>query len=322
MKISVIIPAYNVKNFIKRCVDSVLTQEADCDIETIIIDDGSTDGTDNVCDSFVNKPGVKVIHKQNGGLSSARNAGIDISTGDYVMFVDGDDYIVNGAIAYIVDIISVIEEPIDFIQYRYVEVENYNYHAKIPKNLSGIEVITNKYEVFNRKLSLGGIGASACSKVINRSLLNTIRFKEGIIHEDELFTAHLIDNIKYRVVYTDAELYCYVMREGSIIKSNFSSKKLDIIPVFNEQIAILKKNNYEDLASIVTSRYFVNLCLLYENACSVGDRDSAWHIRMAAMQLVKRNNIILSRKFKIIAKTLKFNLPVLQCYYLFKKYRS
>lgn len=263
MKISVIVAAYNVKAFVSNSIKSILAQQSDCEIETIVVDDGSTDGTSAVCDTFIGDKGVKVVHKPNGGLSSARNAGIDIATGDYLMFLDGDDYLVDGALAYLTKIIKSNRTPFDFIQYKYVEVEDYNYTAHKIDVAKDIEPVTDKYEIFRRKLSLGGIGASACTKLISRNALSQLRFKEGILHEDEQFTARLIDNIKDGVIYANAELYCYVMRPGSIIKSNFTKQKLDIVSVLEEQISIMESNGYEDLATEVRSRLFIVLCLQY-----------------------------------------------------------
>lgn len=322
MKISVIIAAYNVAAFVSNSIKSILTQQADCEIEIIVVDDGSTDGTSAICDSFIGNNGVKVIHKPNGGLSSARNAGIDAATGDYVMFLDGDDYLVDGALAYLVQINKNTRTPFDFIQYKYVEVDDYNYTTPKIEELKAIETVTSKHEIFKRKLSLGGIGASACTKLIKRNALEHIRFKEGIIHEDEQFTARLIDNIKDGVIFANAELYCYVMRPGSIIKSNFTKKKLDIVPVLEEQISTLENNGYDDLATGVRSRLFVGLCLLYIGARGAGDNDSSRYITSKAIALTKKGKMSLSRKFSIIASGLKYHLPMLQCYYIFKKQRN
>ena len=92
-KISVIVPVYNVKLYLHKCVDSILNQTYQ-NIEVLLIDDGSTDGSSDICDSYTEKDSrIKVVHKKNGGLSSARNTGLDMATGEYILFVDSDDYI-------------------------------------------------------------------------------------------------------------------------------------------------------------------------------------------------------------------------------------
>ena len=322
MKISVIIPAYNVESYVKYCIDSVVNQQVDCEIETIIVDDGSTDSTPSICDSYADIPSVKILHKMNGGLSSARNTGIDAATGDYFMFLDGDDYLVEGALAFLCKIALSTDTPFDFIQYKYVEVQDYNNAKNIIKAAKTVETVSDKYEIFRRKLTLGGIGASACTKLIHRSALEKVRFKEGIIHEDEQFTGQLIDNIKYGVIYVDADLYCYVMRLGSIIKSKFTNKKLDIVSVLEEHISMLERNGYEDLAIVVRSRLFVGLNLLYVGARSAGEKNSERYIVSKATALAKEGRMNLSRRFNIIALGLKYHLPMLQCYHIFKNMRN
>ena len=99
--LSIILPVYNVEKYIERCVESILTQNRE-DIEIIIVDDGATDGSPQICDKYAEKiSNIKVIHKQNGGLSSARNAGMDVANGKYIYFLDSDDWITEDAIRII-----------------------------------------------------------------------------------------------------------------------------------------------------------------------------------------------------------------------------
>lgn len=319
MRISVIVAAYNIKNYIAKSIESILAQKSSCEIEIIIVDDGSTDGTAEEVEKYKNQSRVKIIHKENGGLSSARNAGIDVATGDYVMFLDGDDYLVDGAIQRLVNTIIKLDGQFDFIQYKYIEVEDYNITTPVLDDVHNYEVVYSKYEVFRRKLSLGGIGASACTKLIRRSVLSHTRFKEGIIHEDEYFTTNLIDGLCHGVVYLDAELYCYVMRQGSIIKSRFSQKRLDIIPVMNKQIGVLNANGFTDLARKVRSNYFGYLCTLYAEARSAKDKASAQKIKNTLKDLIASGPLDLSVKYKTIAQGIKFGLPVLSWYYIYKR---
>lgn len=103
--LSIIIPVYNIKSYLLRCINSVLNQKASYLFEIILVDDGSTDGSDRICDSFADGNNyLKVIHKKNGGLSSARNAGIELAQGDYIMFLDGDDWIEDNTLERIVEL--------------------------------------------------------------------------------------------------------------------------------------------------------------------------------------------------------------------------
>jgi glycosyltransferase involved in cell wall biosynthesis len=115
--VSVIIPVYNVEKYLKRCVDSVLCQTLD-DIEIILVDDSSPDGSGIICDSYLSDDRVKVVHKENGGLSSARNAGLDIACGDYVFFLDSDDWIDENGLEILYN--KAIFTGVDFVRYRAV----------------------------------------------------------------------------------------------------------------------------------------------------------------------------------------------------------
>ena len=317
MKISIVIPVYNVGELLHKSVDSVLSQNQN-DCEIIIVDDGSTDGSGAMCDEYLIHPCVKVIHKKNGGLSSARNAGIDVAEGGYLMFLDSDDYLRPGSVDLLSRLVDEYDKP-DFIQFSYDEVSDYsdNNPASGPANLFEL---TERRLIFEQKFKLGGIGASACTKLIRKDVFNRLRFKDGIIHEDELFTTHLI-NQAARAVYISNPLYMYVQRPGSIITSKFSPKRLDIIPVLEEQIEVLLSNGFVDLADIVKSNLFTALCVMYVEA-------RRYEISECVRIIQKKTKEILPDvKIKdgtigIIAHGMKLHLPMLQTYYIFKKWES
>lgn len=315
--ISIVIPVYNIAAELPCCVESVLPQMDD-GAELIIVDDGSTDGSDRICDEYAEAPGVTVIHKPNGGLSSARNTGIDAATGDYLLFLDGDDYLRPGSVRLLR---SLAEKSgnFDFIQYRYDEVTNYSDRSEAGE-ISGISVETDRRRMFERKFALGGIGASACTKLIARDVFDTLRFKEGIIHEDEQFAIHLINRAK-RAVYIDNALYMYVQRPGSIITAGFSPQKLDIIPVMEEQIEILGSNGYNDLADLVKNRLFTALTLMYVEARYAGQRECARTIARTARALLPQVSLS-DGTVGLIARGMRLHLPMLDMYYIFKKLKS
>lgn len=313
MKISIVIPVYNVAAELPSCVESVLPQMDD-GAELIIVDDGSTDGSDRICDEYAEAPGVTVIHKPNGGLSSARNTGIDAATGDYLLFLDGDDYLRPGSVRLLR---SLAEKSgnFDFIQYRYDEVTNYSDRSEAGE-ISGISVETDRRRMFELKFQLGGIGASACTKLIAREVFDTLRFKEGIIHEDEQFTIHLINRAK-RAIYIDNALYMYVQRPGSIITSRFSPKRLDIIPVLESQIEILSGNGYDDLALLVRNKLFTALTLMYVDARRAKMKESVRTITRTARAILPSVRPA-GGTVRLIARGMRLHLPILQSYYLYK----
>lgn len=315
--ISVIVPVYNVAEVLPRCMESVLPQMDD-GAELIIVDDGSTDGSAHICDEYAQTPGVTVIHKPNGGLSSARNAGIDAAKGVYLLFLDGDDYLRPGSIRLLAELARRTGK-FDFIQFRYDEVTDYSDRCAAGP-IGGLSEVTDRRRMFDRKFALGGIGASACTKLIARDVFDTLRFKEGIIHEDEQFTIHLINRAK-RAVYIDNALYMYVQRPGSIITAGFSPKRLDIIPVLKEQIEILGSNGYNDLADLVKNRLFTALTLMYVKARYAGQRECARTIARTARALLPQVSLS-DGTVGLIARGMRLHLPMLDMYYIFKKLKS
>lgn len=220
IKFSIIIPVYNVEKYINECVDSVLNQTY-TNFEIILVDDGSTDSSPQICDSYAEKDNrIKVIHKKNGGLSSARNAGMENMTGDYVLFLDSDDFWNNDKALENLYII-IIEENADVICYGYKEFfENTNES----KNVICIpEISFNgllREDILEILLTNGIFTSSACCKAIKTKLIidNNIYFVENITSEDIDWSARVLLNAKAYALYNDC-FYAYRQREGSITHS-------------------------------------------------------------------------------------------------------
>lgn len=317
MKISIVVPVYNVAEVMRRCVESVLPQMSD-GAELILVDDGSTDGSAHICDEYAQTPGVTVIHKPNGGLSSARNAGIDAAKGDYLLFLDGDDYLRPGSIRLLAELAR-RSGIFDFIQFSYDEVTDYS-DRRAAGPVSGLSEVTDRRRMFERKFALGGIGASACTKLIARDVFDTLRFKEGIIHEDEEFTGRMINRAN-RAIYISNPLYMYVQRSGSIITSRFSPRRLDIIPVLEGQIEILRDNGYDDLALLVRNKLFTALTLMYVDARRAKMKESVRTITRTARAILPQVSLS-DGTGGLIARGMRLHLPMLDMYYIFKKLKS
>ncbi len=224
MKISVIIPVYNVKPFLDTCLKSVAEQTYR-DMEIILADDGSTDGSGAVCDEWAERDSrIRVIHKENGGLSSARNAGIEASSGDAVFFLDSDDYISPGCIGLCADLLTEYDADISIVQLRIVAEDN---NAAAPGgDAAAVEVFDSEGAIeasfYQIKFS-----CSAWGKLYRRQVIGGIRFPAGRYAED-LATCHLfMDNAK-RIVFKDECGYFYRQRTNSIMHS-FDPKRLDAI---------------------------------------------------------------------------------------------
>ena len=244
--ISIIVPIYNVERYLPSTLDSLIHQEGNTDYEILLIDDGSTDGSASICEKYAGEYSrISVIHKSNGGLSSARNAGIDVARGEYLMFVDGDDCLDPVTISSLAKAAS--EHPnCDIIQFRYEEVSPSMPLGHCTKEeLENYYECTDEYGYFLQLYQLGGVAASACTKLIKRSAIGDLRFKEGIIHEDEEFITRLLPQCRC-IGYCSNQFYKYAMRPGSIIHSNFSNRRLDVIPILKERITYLEKQGYKD----------------------------------------------------------------------------
>ena len=312
--ITIIVPVYNIEKYLSDCIESLVNQTYK-NVEIILVDDGSKDGSVEICDrAALNDSRVKVLHKQNGGLSSARNAGLKAATGDYIMFVDGDDYLSLNAVEFLIDLIK--ENPVDLIQFDYLETEK-EYSQNIDNDIFVPEIIANTKEMFEKLYAIGGAAASACTKFYKRELFKNLSFCEGIIHEDEYFTTRLLQNVK-NVMYIGNKLYYYVMRQNSIVKSGFSPKRFDSLLVSSDRMETLEKSGYFDLLEKEKSRYFLTAITIWCNAFEVKDKASLKKA-IEHIKLIISKPLCLYGKFRLIYRLCKVNVNLLFIYYLYKK---
>lgn len=217
MKISIIIPVYGVERYVEECIESVRNQTYR-NIEIILVDDGSRDNSPEICDKYVKKDKrILVIHKENGGLSDARNRGIECATGDYVLFLDGDDYWDDrNALDYLVERVRQTRpDVLNFSYEKYYE----DTKEKIPYFK---EIASMPIQCRNKKEQLAYLTgnhlyiASACNKFIRRDLLNeNMRFKRGVYSEDIEWCARLLYYAE-SIDFICENFYCYRQRRDSI----------------------------------------------------------------------------------------------------------
>ena len=215
--ISIIIPVYNVEKYLKECIDSILAQTYK-NIEIILVDDGSTDSSGKICDEYGRKYNcIKVIHKQNGGLSDARNAGIKEITGSYACFLDSYDFFDDSEALERIEK-RLIQHAPDILNYSYKKYyENSNYKKKQLENVEAmpddLKTIQEQLEyVIGKSLYI----ASACNKMIKKELLqDEILFEKGKLSEDVAWCAKLLSKAK-SIDFVCENFYCYRQREGSI----------------------------------------------------------------------------------------------------------
>lgn len=222
--LSVIIPVYKVEPYLKKCVDSVLDQTYE-NLEIILVDDGSPDRCGRICDQLSQQDKrVRVIHKANGGLSSARNAGLDIARGDLIAFVDSDDWL-EGTTIY-EEIVDEFRKDcaLDFVQFPIVQV----YSSGSTKSITVIDnsiIYGNKLQAcmnFTPNVNSpapGQITVASWDKVYRRALISYTRFKEGYIFEDTFFIIELLEKCNRVLLKSMEGYYAYYMRDGSITHS-------------------------------------------------------------------------------------------------------
>lgn len=236
LKLSVIVPVYNVEKYLPKCVESLLRQDLSPEeYEIILVDDGSPDRCGAICDEYAaGHPHIKVIHRPNGGLSAARNTGIEVAQGRYVQFVDSDDYLEPNVLKFLVN--KMEQDQLDVLRFNYQNVNDY-YEVFEPNKVSKPfadyrDEVSDGLTFLNERL---GYACYACQFMIRRVLLQTCSFKEGIYFEDTEWTPRLLLRAD-RVASTTLMVYNYLMRVGSITKSTNEEKKKKLL---NDELCLI-----------------------------------------------------------------------------------
>ena len=246
--LSIIIPIYNVAEYLKQCLDSVYSQVRD-DYQVILVDDGSTDNSGAICDEYKLKyPQTIVIHKENGGLSDARNAGIKVATGEYIYFVDSDDWLAPNAISTLLD--YAIENKCDVVQgglfYAYNDCLLYDNSKKTPfvlnRNQAMKELIKNDY-----------IKNFAWGKIYKTEIVKKHLFIKGVYFEDSYWQHHIIHEVNNYVV-IPTPLYYYRQRNESI-SGTFSIKILDLLKGYEQRLLFIS-DKYPQYTNLIAKKFW------------------------------------------------------------------
>ena len=295
--LSVIVPVYNVEDYLNTCVESVLEQKEES-VEIVLVDDGSSDGSGSICDELAKKAAnISVIHKKNGGLSSARNAGLQRARGTYILFLDSDDYLETDACRVLMDRVRDYGE-LDAVVFNGTE-DCGERKAPMRKqdNCIGTVVCGRDYLVKcyqNRNLSV-----EACLYMYRRAFLqeNGLCFKEGILHEDVEFTPRALLSAE-RVLETPERLYHYVIREGSISTSKNKEKNIrDLFQTLQELDGLADQQDEE-------------LCRWMKNAVVNSYLNMVYEARMYQKEYRK----LLDKKFLLGKAATQYNrLRVMLC---------
>lgn len=238
IKLSIIMPVYNVKNYIRKCIESVLEQKF-IDYELILVDDGSNDGSGVICDEYSKKDKrIIVIHQKNKGLSGARNSGINIAKGEFIGFIDSDDWIHKNMYYDLVNI--AIKEKSDIVQCGYIKTENEEENNILINNyINNYSNIEALYNLYNNNYPITVV---CWNKIYKKELFKDIQFPVGKIHEDEFTTHKLLYKAK-KVTFIESQYYYYRQRSGSIMSEKFSPKSLDKLEALREKISFMENIN-------------------------------------------------------------------------------
>ena len=237
-KVSIIVPVYNVEKYLEKCFKT-LKEQTYSNIEIILIDDGSRDNSGELCDLLAEQDErVVVIHKENGGLSDARNVGIKKSTGEYIVCVDSDDFVEKN---YIKDMVEIQKKyNVEIVQCDYYICDENGNYKKENKIISEEKYFT-KYEQMKSLLTYGDIKTTAWGKLYKKNLFDNVCYKYGKYHEDTYTTYKLLDLAGSSVV-TSKKLYVYRQVTNSITHANFNPKHLDAIYATSERNDFIKVN--------------------------------------------------------------------------------
>lgn len=274
--ISAIVPVYKVEEYLDRCVESILAQTF-TDYELILVDDGSPDGCPAMCDEWAKKDSrIKVIHKENGGLSDARNVGFEASGGEWISFIDSDDYVHPEMLQALYNAVQKFDVKVSVCGYKRTEGEPLEKAQDLTATLWSAEDLYMQRNV-NATVAWG--------KLYHRSVV--LPYPVGKLHEDEFVTYRILFACE-QIAVLDAELYGYYHNPNSIMEKDWSSKRMDVLLAYQEQIAFFDDMGLNELHKMCI-RNFMDNVFWQEEAASNAERPSP----ESAKQLKKMGRKIL-----------------------------
>lgn len=282
--ISVIIPIYNVEAYLSQCLDSVIHQSYE-NLEIILVNDGSTDACHQICEKYAAKDNrIKVIHQKNGGLSDARNTGLEIATGDFIAFVDSDDLVST-------DFFQLLLDALQSNQAEIVECEFYKFGTitDVPKASSN----KNSVEIFQTEMALELLMKEKLKQMVWNKLYRKIaigdnRFPVSKINEDEFWTYKVFGNAQKIVKIADV-LYFYRQQQESIMGRKYSLKRLDGLQALQERIAYMREN-FPRLENLAIKSYCTAAMWHYQQIISFMEVDPTKNHRKMIFDSIKQYN--------------------------------
>lgn len=311
--VSIIVPVYNVEPYLEFCVESLVHQTLR-DIEIILVDDGSPDKSGQICDRLAKTDSrIRVIHKENGGLSSARNAGIAAATGDYIGFVDSDDWVEKDMYERLYSLI--VEHDADIADCDMIETEKREFQSLEHTNRVDVLDQNGALDIFFR-ISVPDINYCVCDKLFKKEIFTDTLFTEGIIFEDIDFNYRALLHVKKYVVLNDVKYYYFKNYEG-ISRNSLRKKDLELLMVWDRIIeqSEVKTPDYTKWAYF--NRYradFGLLCKMFRFGCRENPEDTA-EIRTQLLKSVRKHfkplitgKLPLNRKVLLVLMSINYHL--------------
>ncbi|MBQ8828028.1 MAG: glycosyltransferase [Clostridia bacterium] len=250
--ISILVPVYNVEKYLRQCIDSIIAQIYK-NIEIILVDDGSTDSSGTICDEYSKKDSrIKVIHQKNQGLAAVRNVGISAARGEYIGFVDSDDFIAPDMYSDMLDLIQKYEADLAVCSIEYTDAGGIS--SKAQRNFPFSDGCVDKIKYMDALCGTHcGMLAPAWNKLYKRYLFNGINYPNGKLHEDEAVIHHICHACN-KIVCTQKKYYFYRQRSESIMNNPFTVKRFDNTDALIERVKFFKENGYGSL--VEKAEYF------------------------------------------------------------------
>ncbi len=260
--ISVIVPIYKVEKYLGKCIESILKQTYK-NLEIILVDDGSPDACPQICDEYAKKDSrIVVIHQKNGGLSSARNSGLDIAKGEFIGFVDSDDCIANDMYETLYNAIKENDAQMSICRFYIVNENGEFLQDSIKTDIKEDIKILDKYEAMKEMLLDKNIRGYVWTKLFKKECFELLRFPEGKNYEDIAISIKCFEKTE-KIVYINKQKYYYLQRETSI-DHNLSEKNLsDAIEMSYERYAHVK-NNYPEIKEYNIYAFIHRILCAYE----------------------------------------------------------
>lgn len=311
--VSVIIPAYNAEKYLGFCLDTVIAQTHK-NLEIIVINDGSKDNTGKICDEYAEKDSrIRVIHQENHGVAFTRNVGLDKATGEYIAFIDSDDYVKD---IYIETLLKTcIEKNCKITICKSFDTDKremfdlpYSYNVRTYDSdflLHNLSYLSDSNEVVN-------------TMIFHKSVFDNLRFPAGLIYEDSYIYFDYIKNAE-RIAFIDTVLYYYFLSPNSIMRSNFSIKSFDMLAAYERKLEVLKENDCEQSYQIVSRDYLYTVSRMIgqtkycDKFTSEFKKQKIKELRKKYRELkrINKNNPYFKGRFKLVSDLL-YLFPIIK----------